>query len=255
MGVLWMVDGVFCRDPALGFALEERAAARAASEEHLQAERAVSLEGEPQPRDSYFKKFPAQHPQQVPPPAPHPTETAEYKLPLPPPNSEVAAQPRADLENRAESMPKEWEPVSAIKRGGGVHRRLDTLDSSTSTVRDLMSRAVLTATSSTTIQEASNMLKETEFQHLPVVNEEQKLIGLVSDRDLLGRDGELKDRMVPRVLTSSPDTPLEQAAQALAKERFHSLVVIDEERRPIGVLTSSDLLTFLVGHPAMRLWR
>lgn len=175
-------------------------------------------------------------------------------LPLPPPNSEIVAQPRALLEHRAETMGRDWEPVTAIDRTGEVHERLDTLDTSKSTVRDLMSREVLTATPSTTIADAFEMLDETTFQHLPVVDEDQRLLGLVSDRDLLGKTGLLQDVMAGRVLVSTPDTPLEQAARALAKERFHSLVVLDEEQRPIGMLTSTDLLAFLVSHPAMRLY-
>jgi CBS domain-containing protein len=192
MGVLWMVDGVFCRN---------------------------------------------------------------LEMPLPPPNSEVAAQPRALLENRASELPQEWEAVTAIERSTPMHQKLDTLDSSKATVKDLMSHTVLTATSSTAVSEALELMDETGFHHLPVVDQEQRLIGMVSDRDLLGREGELKDYMAARVLTASPDTALEQAAAALAKERFHSLVVLDGERRPMGMLTSSDLLGFLVSHPAMRLWR
>jgi CBS domain-containing protein len=194
MGILWMVDGVFCRDPA-------------------------------------------------------------YNIPIPPPNSEVAAQPRAPLEHRAGTETRNWEPINAIEKSGEVHERLDSLDSSTATVKDLMSRQVVAVSSSTRVSEALELFGNTDFQHLPVVDEEQALIGLVSDRDLLGREGELREFMASKVLTASPDTSLEQAAQALAKQRFHSLVVVDERRRPLGMLTSSDMLNFLVSHPAMRLWR
>lgn len=178
-----------------------------------------------------------------------------YSLPIPPPNSEVVAQPRAPLEHRAGTGVPNWEPIGAVEKSVGVHERLDTLDSSTATVKDLMSRQVLAVNSSTRVSEALKLFGKTEFQHLPVVNDEQALIGLVSDRDLLGREGELGQFMASKVLTASPETSLEQAAHALAKQRFHSLVVIDEKRRPVGMLTSSDLLNFLVSHPAMRLWR
>ena len=91
--------------------------------------------------------------------------------------------------------------------------------------------------------------------HVLVVDDDQRLVGMVSDRDLLGRPGVLSDFMTPRVLTASPDTSLQRASEALAKQRFHSLVVVNDKRRPVGLLTSCDLLNFLVGHPAMRLWR
>lgn len=252
MGILWMVDGVFCRDPALGRHLEERAVARANQQQWV-AEQAGN---EPE--------VPAVLPHEEPVQTVSPAGTAPIELsggeyargiPIPPPNSEVAAQPRAPLEHRAGTEVRHWEPVNAIEKSADVHERLDTLDTSTATVKDLMSRQVLAVNSSTRVSEALELFGEMEFQHLPVVNEEQALIGLVSDRDLMGREGELGEFMASRVLTASPDTSLEQAAQALAKQRFHSLVVIDENRRPVGMLTSSDMLNFLVSHPAMRLWR
>ena len=142
------------------------------------------------------------------------------EMPLPPPNSEVAAQPRAPLENRASELPHDWEPVTAIERSNPMHRKLDTLDSSTATVKDLMTHTLLTATSSTPVSDAIELLDETGFHHLPVIDQEQRLIGMVSDRDLLGQEGELKDFMTSKVLTASPDTALEQAAEALAKQGF-----------------------------------
>ncbi|MCA9778360.1 MAG: CBS domain-containing protein [Candidatus Eremiobacteraeota bacterium] len=254
MGILWMVDGVFCRDPALGRHLEERALARANQElyENEQAGNRSPISSPSSPSDT-AAGLPV-NPTQA---APVSTASGEYAhgIPIPPPNSEVAAQPRAPLEHRAGTTNDNWEPVTAIEKSAGVHQRFDTLDSSTATVKDLMTRQVVAVSSATPVSEALDLFEGQEFQHLPVVNEEQALIGLVSDRDLLGREGQLGEFMASKVLTASPDTSLEQAAQALAKQRFHSLVVIDESRRPIGMLTSSDLLEFLVSHPAMRLWR
>lgn len=174
---------------------------------------------------------------------------------LPPPNSEVAAQPKAPLENRASQLSQEWEVVEPIERVTSSQEKLAALDSSRATVGDLMSRVVLTATPATGISEALELMLESGFHHLPVVDDDQRLVGMVSDRDLLGRPGVLSDFMTPRVLTASPDTSLQRASEALAKQRFHSLVVVNDKRRPVGLLTSCDLLNFLVGHPAMRLWR
>ena len=79
-------------------------------------------------------------------------------------------------------------------------------------------------------------------------------MGLVSDRDLLGRGGTIAERMSRRVLTAAAETSIQSASQALVKAQFHSLVVIDAETRPQGMVTSFDILNFLVKHPAMNLW-
>ena len=122
-------------------------------------------------------------------------------------------------------------------------------------VVDLMTRDVVSVGPDTSTEVALDMLDTSGFRHLPVVDGEGLLIGLVSDRDLLGREGVLAQRMVARVLTASPDTGLQEAAKALVTERFHCLVVVDAERRPQGMITSDDLLRYLVEHQAMRLWQ
>ena len=133
MGILWMVDGVFCRDPSLGLHLEGVAAARAARAEHQTATLASSQAADAPSLDSYHKTFPTPGPEKTL-PTTRVSDNRIPEMPLPPPNSEVAAQPRAPLENRASELPHDWEPVTAIERSNPMHRKLDTLDSSTATV-------------------------------------------------------------------------------------------------------------------------
>jgi acetoin utilization protein AcuB len=123
------------------------------------------------------------------------------------------------------------------------------------TVGAIMTESPLTAEIGDTCDAALEALEEEEFHHLPVTSDDGVLVGLVSDRDLL-RDIEAKvgEVMTSRVLVGDPETDLQVAAQALIEERFHSLVVIDESQRPVGILTSYDVLSFLVRHPAYELW-
>jgi CBS domain-containing protein len=178
-----------------------------------------------------------------------------YNLPIPPPNSEVAAQPRADLEHRIEGEFQVDDPILAIQKSGNLHNAPTDLNQYHKNIVDIMTRDVTTVGPDSLSEEALNILDESNFHHLPVVDAEGRLIGLVSDRDLLGREGTLDQRMISRVLTASPDTGLQEAAKALVEQRFHCLVVVDEERRPQGMITGFDLLRYLVKHPAMQLWQ
>lgn len=176
-------------------------------------------------------------------------------LPVPPPNSEVAAQPQADLEHRMGFGQAQIDPVHAVEQSARLESDGGKESRTATTVAELMSRHPYTVTANDSAEFALETLKAAGCHHLPVVDEEQRLIGLVSDRDLLGREGLLSERMVSRVLTATPTTGLEEAAQAMAQERFHCLVVLDGEQRPLGMLTSFDLMKFLVKHPATKLWQ
>lgn len=121
----------------------------------------------------------------------------------------------------------------------------------------LVSVQKLMSTPVDTVQ-ASASLEQVEFRghHLPVVGEKGELVGMLSDRDLLSCQGSrVEEAMSPRVLTATLDTELRDACEAMVSRRFHSLVVIDSERRPAGILTSYDVLTYLAEHPATSLWR
>jgi acetoin utilization protein AcuB len=52
-------------------------------------------------------------------------------------------------------------------------------------VRDRMSSPAVTITPNTTLQNALNLMHEHRFRRLPVVDEKGKLVGIVSERDLL----------------------------------------------------------------------
>ena len=218
------------------------------------------LEKQEQARMLLTKAQETTEPQVAPQPVAQKAETSKpvhdpYDLPLPPPNSEVAAQPRADLEHRIRGAFLKDDPLRAIEKSVSLHNQARDLNDYPSNISSLISRDVVTISPEATTKEAVEKLKASNFHHLPVVNADGKLVGLVSDRDLLGRDGVLADRMEQKVLTATPDTQIQEATQALVERKFHSLVVVDHEQRPQGMITSFDLLRYLVEHPAMRLWQ
>ena len=55
-------------------------------------------------------------------------------------------------------------------------------------------------------------------------------------------------------MTTGPGADLKEVAEALVNCRFHSLVVVDGELAPVGIVTSTDLLGYLVEHPAFGLY-
>lgn len=85
------------------------------------------------------------------------------------------------------------------------------------------------------------------FRHVPVVDAEGRLVGIVTDRDLREHKGYWSTTKVSAAISEpaialGPDDPIESAAQILLERKIGGLPVIDGERRVIGILTTSDLL-------------
>lgn len=132
-------------------------------------------------------------------------------------------------------------------------------------VRDLMSRGVVTIDAAESCHVAVERMHRSKVRHLPVVDGDQRLVGVVTDRDLrhyLFRQGVFEDmgaagverrlRAVPvsevmsrTVVSVGPDEPLDQAARHMLDDKVGSLPVV-ENGRPIGIITETDLLRQLV---------
>lgn len=98
------------------------------------------------------------------------------------------------------------------------------------------------------VAKAASLMKEHGFRHLPV-RARGKLVGIVSDRDVLGT--RLRRQPVSAVMTAdpaviSPSTPLDEAARVMRERRIHALPVVDRRRRLLGILTSADILDAFV---------
>ena len=117
-------------------------------------------------------------------------------------------------------------------------------------VRDVMTQTVVTLTPLQSVPEAITLLARHRFRHLPVVEDGQGLVGVLSDRDLLRAltRGASADRMTvqeimkPQVVTVRPETPLSAAAAAMLQHRINCVPVLDDEERLCGIVTSTDLL-------------
>jgi len=106
------------------------------------------------------------------------------------------------------------------------------------------------------IEEAERMLELHEVTGLPVVDGDGKLVGVISQTDLLRGSADVHSAVRRRYtglrvadLMSSPaitvdiSTPMREAARLMRDEKIHRLVVVDGAERPLGVLTSMDFVT------------
>jgi len=127
----------------------------------------------------------------------------------------------------------------------------------------IMQRNVIRADADTTLGEAMTICFQHRIRHLPVVNNREKLAGLVTDRDLrfyishrLGTIMENNsDRealhhhvhvmMIRRVITGNSEMTLTQAAQLMVDHRVGCLPIVDSENRIVGIVTAGDFLKLI----------
>ena len=96
-----------------------------------------------------------------------------------------------------------------------------------------------------TVKDALNMMEEYHIGGIPVVDEDKKLVGIVTNRDLrFERD---MNRLIDEVMTSkdlvttNQSTNLDEAAQILQQHKIEKLPVVDNENRLVGLVTYKDI--------------
>jgi acetoin utilization protein AcuB len=126
-------------------------------------------------------------------------------------------------------------------------------------VADCMTRGVTTVRADALARGAAEMMRTRRIRHVPVVNGERGLVGIVTDRDLRqvlfdpvvqARAGRLADRlkrmrvgdvMTRAVVTARPEMPLREAARLMHEGKIGALPVV-ERGRVVGILSEVDVL-------------
>ncbi|WP_457591099.1 homocysteine biosynthesis protein [Geoglobus sp.] len=117
-------------------------------------------------------------------------------------------------------------------------------------VKSVMSSPAITVKPDESVEGASRVLIENGINHLPVVDDEGRLVGIVTSWDIakavaLGKAKRVEEIMTRRVITASPDDPIEIAARKMDTHKISALPVVDQKGRVLGVVSSEDLSKLL----------
>jgi acetoin utilization protein AcuB len=133
----------------------------------------------------------------------------------------------------------------------------------------------VTVRTDTSLKEVLALLRSSPFHHLPVVDEDGKLVGIVTERSLLLSSPtsattlsvfevdyilshtEVGQVMSSPVVTVKPGLPLEEAAQVMIDHRIGCLPVVEDEKL-VGIISDTDIFRVFAeglggGHPSLRL--
>jgi acetoin utilization protein AcuB len=113
-------------------------------------------------------------------------------------------------------------------------------------VERIMQSTLVTVTPETTLAEAFGLTRQRGIRHLLVV-EDDRLVGIVSDRDLKGATGTptMGEIMTRAVMTLPPSAPVEDAARLMVREKI-SAVPVTLGDRLLGMVTETDVLRLFV---------
>ncbi len=140
-------------------------------------------------------------------------------------------------------------------------------------VKDIMSKDVKTVSPDSSVEDVAKILSENDMSGLPVV-ENEKLVGIISESDLIVQDKKLhfpdyinviggiiylesyknfkkefkkftaskvKDLMSKKIITVSPDDTVQDAATIMSEEDVNRLPVL-EDGKLVGIITRGDIV-------------
>jgi CBS-domain-containing membrane protein len=107
---------------------------------------------------------------------------------------------------------------------------------------DVMTTRVITVTENQTKQQAARLLSKHRISGLPVVNDDHVVVGVVTEYDIISKEGKTVGEIMTRgVISITPDTDLEEVSHILVHERIKRLPVL-EQGRLLGIVSRADLV-------------
>jgi acetoin utilization protein AcuB len=116
-------------------------------------------------------------------------------------------------------------------------------------VKKIMTQNLITVPMGTNLFEASELMKEKRIRHLPVVDSNDDLVGIISQRDLHyvpdSKNLAVELMMSAPVHFVSENTPLRRAIFLMLQLKISCLLISDASDNAVGIITTDDLLWHL----------
>lgn len=146
-------------------------------------------------------------------------------------------------------------------------------------VADVMSTGVTTVSTHATMAEAARLMCEHNIRGLPAVDEQDRCVGILTATDFVIRENRARNlehmsaqddyrlrpgngdaavrvdyspedrvdkHMTSAVQSIDQNQPMMEAARYMSMQHVHRLVALDESSRPVGIITSLDLVAALI---------
>jgi CBS domain-containing protein len=145
--------------------------------------------------------------------------------------------------------------------------------------KDLMTKNVIKVKADMTIRELSDILLKNKISGVPVVDDEDKLVGIVTEADIIKENirvqlpfyfdplmvtgymidfekyypnltdylnTKVEDIMNRRVKFASPETPLNEIADIMVYNKVNRVPIVDENKKIVGIITRADIIKTMI---------
>jgi len=114
--------------------------------------------------------------------------------------------------------------------------------------KDVMSNRVITISKGKNLYDAIQLLVCGQISGLPVVDDQNKMIGIITEKDVLNFvfSGNLKNTAVEEVMTKdvvsfSPETEVETIALSIGHDRFRRVPIVEGDK-VVGIVSRRDII-------------
>lgn len=135
--------------------------------------------------------------------------------------------------------------------------------------RQIHNAPVVSLAPTASVAEAWELFRVRRFRHVPVLNGSGRIVGILSDRDVLratknpflsspteslSSETQVQHVMTADVLTAHPDTSIRDIARVFFEERIGAVPIVDRGEALVGIVTRSDILRTVLSSAPLELW-
>lgn len=130
-------------------------------------------------------------------------------------------------------------------------------------VYTIMKNDIITIAETATMKQAADLMRSKRIRHLPVINPSGRIVGILSDRDTRrgsatmnindfeqttaqAENHQVKNYMSSLILEVRASDPIGEVVKQMIRFKISCFLVVDEYSAPCGIVTSEDMLKYLV---------
>ena len=121
-----------------------------------------------------------------------------------------------------------------------------------SQAKDIMSKDVITISENETLGVAIKRLVQSRISGMPVIDENQKMVGIISEKDILNfifcghlKDTKVFEAMSKDVIHFAPDSLIDSIALAVSQKHFRRVPIIENDK-VVGIVSRRDIIHYVL---------
>lgn len=114
--------------------------------------------------------------------------------------------------------------------------------------KDVMTKEVTTINPDATLAEAINLLLAKEISGMPVVDSSGRLVGIISEKDILNyafsgnlNNTKVQEAMSKKVMSFPPDADVDSIALVICQHQFRRVPIVDKDK-VVGIVSRRDII-------------